>query len=38
MKARANPIIGHWIPMRKHQRGYSNARLGFLEEGKTRIE
>ncbi|KAI9930967.1 hypothetical protein ASPWEDRAFT_124494 [Aspergillus wentii DTO 134E9] len=37
-KARSDPVIGRWLPVRKHQRGYSNARLGFLEEGKTRIE
>ncbi|KAL4878427.1 SacI homology domain-containing protein [Aspergillus karnatakaensis] len=38
IKARSDPIIGQILPSRKHQRGYSNARLGFLEEGKTRIE
>lgn len=38
VKARSDPFIGHWIPIKRHQRGYSNARLGFLEEGKTRIE
>lgn len=38
VKARSDPLIGHWIPIKRHQRGYSNARLGFLEEGKTRIE
>ncbi|KAE8324891.1 SacI homology domain-containing protein [Aspergillus sergii] len=38
IKARSDPIVGQFLPSRKHQRGYSNARLGFLEEGKTRIE
>ncbi|KAJ6161403.1 Phosphoinositide phosphatase SAC1 [Penicillium chermesinum] len=38
VKARSDPIIGQWLPSRRHQRGISNARLGFLEEGKTRIE
>ncbi|OJJ44624.1 hypothetical protein ASPZODRAFT_27275 [Penicilliopsis zonata CBS 506.65] len=38
IKARTDPIIGKWLPLRRHQRGYSNARLVFLEEGKTRIE
>ncbi|KAE8134286.1 SacI homology domain-containing protein [Aspergillus pseudotamarii] len=38
IKARSDPIVGHFLPSRRHQRGYSNARLGFLEEGKTRIE
>lgn len=38
IKARSDPVIGQWIPVRRHQRGQSNARLGFLEEGKTRIE
>ncbi|RAK80626.1 putative phosphoinositide phosphatase (Sac1) [Aspergillus fijiensis CBS 313.89] len=38
IKARTDPIIGQWLPVRRHQRGYSNARLVFLEEGKTRIE
>ena len=37
-KAHSDPVIGQWVPARKHQRGYSNARLGILEEGKTRIE
>ncbi|KAB8275789.1 SacI homology domain-containing protein, partial [Aspergillus minisclerotigenes] len=37
IKARSDPIVGQFLPSRKHQRGYSNARLGFLEEGKTRI-
>ncbi|PWY86096.1 phosphoinositide phosphatase [Aspergillus heteromorphus CBS 117.55] len=36
--ARSDPVIGQWLPARRHQRGYSNARLVFLEEGKTRIE
>ncbi|GLI78929.1 phosphoinositide phosphatase sac1 [Penicillium ochrochloron] len=38
VKARSDPIIGQWLPSRRHQRGISNARLVFLEEGKTRIE
>ncbi|KAL4890967.1 SacI homology domain-containing protein [Aspergillus ambiguus] len=38
IKARTDPIVGKFLPVRRHQRGYSNARLGFLEEGKTRIE
>ncbi|KAJ5145062.1 hypothetical protein N7448_002454 [Penicillium atrosanguineum] len=38
IKARSDPIIGNWLPNRRHQRGISNARLVFLEEGKTRIE
>ncbi|GAB1191675.1 hypothetical protein APSETT444_000857 [Aspergillus pseudonomiae] len=38
IKARSDPIVGQFLPSRRHQRGYSNARLGFLEEGKTRIE
>ncbi|KAL3438925.1 SacI homology domain-containing protein [Aspergillus tetrazonus] len=38
IKARSDPVIGQLLPSRRHQRGYSNARLGFLEEGKTRIE
>ncbi|KAF9888752.1 hypothetical protein FE257_008327 [Aspergillus nanangensis] len=38
IKARTDPIVGTFLPVRRHQRGYSNARLGFLEEGKTRIE
>ncbi|KAJ5352541.1 hypothetical protein N7452_001515, partial [Penicillium brevicompactum] len=38
IKARSDPLIGKWLPARRHQRGISNARLVFLEEGKTRIE
>ncbi|OJJ02388.1 hypothetical protein ASPVEDRAFT_41886 [Aspergillus versicolor CBS 583.65] len=38
IKARSDPVIGQLLPSRKHQRGLSNARLGFLEEGKTRVE
>ncbi|KAE8355599.1 SacI homology domain-containing protein [Aspergillus coremiiformis] len=38
INARSDPIVGQFLPSRRHQRGYSNARLGFLEEGKTRIE
>ncbi|KAL2004110.1 hypothetical protein VTN02DRAFT_330 [Thermoascus thermophilus] len=36
--ARSDKIIGQWLPSRRHQRGYSNARLGYMEEGKKRIE
>jgi phosphatidylinositol 4-phosphatase len=36
--ARGDQIIGQWLPGQKHQRGYSSARLGYLEEGKKRIE
>ncbi|KAL1974318.1 hypothetical protein VTN31DRAFT_4522 [Thermomyces dupontii] len=35
--ARSDPIIGKWLP-RRHHRGISNVRLGYLEEGKKRIE
>lgn len=38
LKARTDPIVGKWLPSRRHQRGISNARLVFLEEGKTRVE
>lgn len=38
LKARSDPLIGKWLPAKRHQRGISNARLVFLEEGKTRIE
>ncbi|PYH36371.1 putative phosphoinositide phosphatase (Sac1) [Aspergillus neoniger CBS 115656] len=38
IKARSDPIVGQLLPARRHQRGYSNARLVYLEEGKTRIE
>lgn len=38
IKARNDPIIGQWLPSTRHQRGVSNARLVFLEEGKTRVE
>ncbi|KAL4910950.1 hypothetical protein BDW74DRAFT_142125 [Aspergillus multicolor] len=38
IKARSDPLIGHLLASRRHQRGYSSARLGFLEEGKTRVE
>ncbi|KAJ5675602.1 Phosphoinositide phosphatase SAC1 [Penicillium macrosclerotiorum] len=38
IKARSDPIVGQWLPTKRHQRGISNARLVFLEEGKTRIE
>ena len=38
IKARNDPVIGQWLPAKRHQRGVSNARLVFLEEGKTRVE
>lgn len=38
LKARSDPVVGHWIPAKRHQRGQSNARLVYLEEGKSRIE
>ncbi|KAJ5747892.1 uncharacterized protein N7511_009588 [Penicillium nucicola] len=38
IKAKSDPLVGQWLPSRRHQRGISNARLVFLEEGKTRIE
>ncbi|CAI7626935.1 unnamed protein product [Penicillium pancosmium] len=38
IKARNDPVIGQWLPSKRHQRGVSNARLVFLEEGKTRVE
>lgn len=38
IKARTDPIVGQWLPSSRHQRGVSNARLVFLEEGKTRVE
>ncbi|KAJ5610513.1 hypothetical protein N7510_007232 [Penicillium lagena] len=38
LKARTDPLVGKWLPSRRHQRGISNARLVFLEEGKTRVE
>ncbi|KAF1343615.1 SacI homology domain-containing protein [Delphinella strobiligena] len=31
-----DPVIGPFIP--KHSRGYSNSNLGYMEEGKKRIE
>ncbi|KAL1965907.1 hypothetical protein VTN77DRAFT_5040 [Rasamsonia byssochlamydoides] len=36
--AHSDEVIGRWLPSRRHQRGYSNARLGYMEEGKKRIE
>jgi hypothetical protein len=36
--ARSDQVIGRWLPNQRHQRGFSNARLGYLEEGKKRIE
>ncbi|EEQ32919.1 Phosphoinositide phosphatase sac1 [Microsporum canis] len=37
-RASNDKLIGDFIPSTKHQRGVSNARLGFMEEGKKRIE
>ncbi|KAF3483969.1 recessive suppressor of secretory defect [Arthroderma uncinatum] len=37
-RAGSDKIIGDFIPTARHQRGVSNARLGFMEEGKKRIE
>jgi hypothetical protein len=34
--ARHEPVIGSFV--RTHERGKSDARLGFMEEGKKRIE
>ncbi|KAH8693724.1 putative phosphoinositide phosphatase [Talaromyces proteolyticus] len=36
--ARSDHIIGRLLPIKRHQRGFSNARLGYLEEGKKRLE
>jgi phosphatidylinositol 4-phosphatase len=36
--ARSDNVIGRWLPGRRRQRGYSTARLGYMEEGKKRIE
>jgi hypothetical protein len=33
---RKNPVLGTFV--KGHERGKSDARLGFMEEGKTRIE
>lgn len=37
-RASHDRLIGDLIPAGRHQRGVSNARLGFMEEGKKRIE
>ncbi|EDN10458.1 inositol/phosphatidylinositol phosphatase [Histoplasma capsulatum] len=37
-RARNDKIIGQFINTGRHQRGVSNARVGYMEEGKTRIE
>ncbi|OJD19937.1 hypothetical protein AJ78_00131 [Emergomyces pasteurianus Ep9510] len=37
-KAHNDKIIGPFIPAGRHQRGFSNARVGYMEEGKKRIE
>lgn len=36
--AHADRVIGQLVPAGKHQRGFSNARVGYMEEGKKRIE
>ncbi|KAI9767110.1 MAG: hypothetical protein M1840_005899 [Geoglossum simile] len=36
-KVRKDRVIGKWVD-RRHERGASNARLSYLEEGKKRIE
>ncbi|QKX62753.1 uncharacterized protein TRUGW13939_09916 [Talaromyces rugulosus] len=36
--ARADPIVGRFLPTKRHQRGASSVRLGYLEEGKKRLE
>ncbi|OKL64568.1 hypothetical protein UA08_00135 [Talaromyces atroroseus] len=36
--ARSDKVIGRFLLSKRHQRGYSNARLGFMEEGKKRLE
>ncbi|KAJ9402358.1 hypothetical protein DTO282F9_554 [Paecilomyces variotii] len=38
IQARSDPVIGKLLSGRRHQRGYSNVRLGYMEEGKKRIE
>jgi hypothetical protein len=35
-RARQEPVIGTFV--KTHERGKSDARLGFMEEGKKRIE
>ncbi|KAL1961028.1 hypothetical protein VTO42DRAFT_4916 [Malbranchea cinnamomea] len=37
-RAHADPLIGRFIPAGRHQRGMSTARVGYMEEGKKRIE
>ncbi|QGA19398.1 hypothetical protein EYB26_007087 [Talaromyces marneffei] len=36
--ARSDQLIGRFLVNKRHQRGFSNARLGYLEEGKKRLE
>lgn len=36
--ARSDHLIGRFLANKRHQRGISNARLGYLEEGKKRLE
>jgi hypothetical protein len=36
--ARADQVVGRFLPAKRHQRGASSARLGYLEEGKKRLE
>ncbi|KAF2747644.1 phosphoinositide phosphatase [Sporormia fimetaria CBS 119925] len=37
-KVQHNPVVGPLVSSRKHERGKSHATLGYLEEGKKRIE
>ncbi|KMP07004.1 synaptojanin-2 [Coccidioides immitis RMSCC 2394] len=37
-RAHSDRVIGRFIPAARHQRGFSNVRLGYMEEGKKRIE
>lgn len=37
-KTQHDPVIGSTIPIRRQIRGYSNAKLGLMEEGKKRTE
>lgn len=36
--ARSDKVIGHLLPSVGRPRGASSARLGYMEEGKKRIE
>lgn len=36
--ARNDKVIGNFLPAARHQRGASSVRLGYMEEGKKRIE